>query len=108
MNRSQPTTESTPEIAQTGRKPKRKAKREFCVPRVSFRRLVQEIMDDRRSDLRIQGVALDALQEAAETMLSERFARCSELADICKLDTVRGEHWRFVQETGGVPCSGMS
>jgi histone H3/H4 len=77
---------------------KRKPKRVYSIPRVSFRRLVQEIADSYGSDLRIQQSAIDALQESAENMLSERFVRCAELADLCKLDTIRDEHWRFVQD----------
>jgi len=64
-------------------------------------------MGDRKSDLRIQGKAMEALQESAETLITERFVRCSELADLCKLDTVRGEHWRFVQDVV-IPCSDRS
>jgi histone H3 len=84
---------------------KRKARREFSIPKVSFRRLVQEIASEYKSDLRFQQEALDALQESSENLIIEQFHRCSELADLCKLDTVREEHWRFVRE---VPCSGTS
>lgn len=88
---------------------KRRIRRQFEIPRVTFRRLVHEIASDYHSDLRFQRGAYDALQEASETLISERFARCSQLVDLCKLDTVRDEHWRFVQgEHGAVPCSGMS
>ena len=76
---------------------KRRIKREFAIPKVSFRRLVQEIADGYKSELRLQQDALDALQESAEALLTERFHRCSELADLCKLDTVREEHWLFVK-----------
>ena len=82
---------------------KRKSKHPFAIPRVPFRRLVQEIADSYKSDLRMQQAAIDALQESAELMLSERFGRCAELAELCKLDTIRDEHWRFVQEEA-VPC----
>lgn len=88
---------------------KRKIRRQFEIPRVTFRRLVQEIAADYKSDLRFQRDAIEALQEASEILVSERFARCSELVDLCKLDTVRDEHWRFVQgEKALVPCSGTS
>jgi histone H3 len=87
---------------------KRKARRSFVIPRVTFRRLVEEIASDFKSDLRFQQDGLDALQESAEEMLSGRFQRCSQLAELCNRDTVRCEHWRFVQEGGGLPCSGMS
>lgn len=83
---------------------KRKHRREFAIPRVSFRRLVQEIMSTYKSDLRIQDSALDALQESSETLLAERFGRCAQLASLCKLDTIRDDHWRFVQNGDAVPC----
>jgi histone H3/H4 len=82
---------------------KRRHKREFSIPKVSFRKLVEEIASNYKSDLRFQKEAIEALQESAETLISDRFARCSELADLCKLDTVRHEHWRFVQGAS-VPC----
>jgi histone H3/H4 len=92
---------------------KRRNKRvHFEIPRVSFRRLVEEIAAECKSDLRIQQDAIEALQESAENMLTERFVRCAELADLCKLDTVRDDHWRFVRDTAEgarlVPCSGTS
>lgn len=92
---------------------KRRSKRvQFEIPRVSFRRLVEEIAAGCKSDLRIQQDAIEALQESAENMLSERFGRCAELAELCKLDTVRDDHWRFVRDTAEgarlVPCSGTN
>jgi len=82
---------------------KRRPKPVYSIPRIPFRRLVQEIADSYKSDLRMQQAAVDALQEASETLLSERFGRCAELAELCKLDTIRDEHWRFVQDNN-VPC----
>ena len=89
---------------------KRRNKRvKFEIPRVSFRRLVEEIAAGCKSDLRFQQDAMEALQESAENVLSERFVRCAELAELCKLDTVRDDHWRFVRDTAAdVPCSGKS
>jgi histone H3/H4 len=86
---------------------RRKTRRQFEVPRVTFRRLIHEIASEYKSDLRFQREAYEALQEAAENLVSERFGRCSQLASLCKLDTVRDEHWRFVQGDG-VPCLGTS
>ena len=93
--------EATPLAAKPVGIAKRKPKRIYAIPRVSFRRLVQEIADQYGSDLRIQQGAMDALQESAENLIAERFARCGELIELCKLDTVREEHWRFVQDA---PC----
>jgi len=80
---------------------KRKHKRQFEIPRVTFRRLVNEIAASYKSDLRIQQEAIDTLQEFSENLVAEGFQRCSKLADLCKLDTVREEHWRFVHGQGG-------
>jgi histone H3/H4 len=80
-------------------RPRRKVRRDRAIPRMVFRRLVQEIVDTCKCDLRLQPDAVKTLQEAAENMLTYGFVRCARLADICKLDTVREEHWRFVQES---------
>jgi len=77
---------------------KRKPRREFAIPKGSFRKLVQEIASGFKSDLRFQREAIDALQDSSEKMLQGRFERCSALAELCKLDTVRDEHWRFVEQ----------
>jgi histone H3/H4 len=88
---------------------KRKPKQHFAIPKVAFRRLVQEIAGDMKSDLRFQPEAIEALQECAERLVTENFERCSHLAELCKLDTVRHEHWRFVlNEQGAIPCSDKS
>ena len=76
----------------------RRNKRTTAIPRLSFRRLVEEIAAGRKSDLRIQRDAIEALQEAAENFMTHRFQRCSKLADLCKVGTVRDEHWRFVHD----------
>ena len=91
---------------------RRKPKRTYAIPKVAFRRIVQEIAGEcGRSDLRIQRKAFDALQESAEQLVTRQFVRCSQLAELCKLDTVRHEHWKFVQDTpgeGALPCLGMN
>jgi histone H3/H4 len=90
---------------------KRKPKRTFAIPKVAFRRMVQEIANEhaRSSDMRFQRAAFDALQESAEQLVTKQFVRCSQLSELCKLDTVRLEHWRFVQEdSGNAPCLGKS
>lgn len=75
---------------------------ELCIPKLSFRKLVQEIAQGFKSDLRFQQDGLDALQEAVEMLVIERFKKCSRLAELCRKDTVRGEHWNFVcDEEGG-------
>lgn len=68
-----------------------------CIPRLAFRRLMREIVDNNKSDMRLQQSAVDTLQEAVESLMTERFQKCSKLAELCKLDTVRDDHWRYVQ-----------
>ncbi len=96
----------TPETA--GRRiGKRRARTHFAIPKVAFRRLVAEIAAKHKADLRLQGEGLDALQESAENLVAEHFSRCSRLAELCRLDTIRAEHWHFAQQ-GGVAGAGGS
>jgi histone H3/H4 len=104
---SPPTRLNTDEEKRARPVVRRKARRQFEIPRVTFRRLIHEIASEYKSDLRFQREAYEALQEAAENVVCERFGRCSQLASLCKLDTVRDEHWRFVQGDG-VPCLGTN
>lgn len=76
---------------------KRRARTRFAIPKVAFRRLVTEIAANCKSDLRLQSAGLDALQESAETMVAEHFEKCSRLAELCRLDTIRAEHWHFAR-----------
>lgn len=92
--------------------PERKTKRRRLdddqgIPKQAFRNLVHQIAHDIKSDLRFQSEAMDALQAAAENLLTDRFRRCSELALLCKMDTVRTDHWRFVARALS-PCSDKS
>lgn len=108
-----PDPENTPSSSSPVKSVRRKPnKRTYAIPKVAFRRMVQEIASGFKSDLRIQRDAFDALQESAEQLVTKQFARCSQLAELCKLDTVRHEHWRFVQENpgggDGAPCLGTS
>ncbi|XP_030767672.1 histone H3.3-like [Sitophilus oryzae] len=53
------------------------------IPRLSFGRVVREIMQDYMDDLKIQLTALQAIQEAAETYLVQLFTdsyKCSRHA----------------------------
>lgn len=101
-----PWAENKPSAAR-GVPSRRKPRRDTAIPRLTFRRLVEYIASKCKSDLRIQSDAVEALQQAAEGFLAHRFTRCARLAALCKIDTVRGEHWRFVgdnNESGGQPC----
>lgn len=84
---------------------------DLFIPKLSFLRLVQEIAAECKSDLRFQQEAVDILQETAEGLIVERFKKCARIADLCRMDTVRSEHWNFVrqeEEEEAVPCLGRS
>jgi histone H3/H4 len=84
---------------------------DMFIPKLSFLRLVQEIASTFKSDLRFQQEAVDVLQETAEGLVVERFKKCARIADLCRMDTVRSEHWNFVrqeEEEEAVPCLGRS
>jgi len=76
---------------------------DLFIPKLSFQRLVHGIAARCRSDLRFQQEAIDILQETAEGLLVERFQKCARVDELCKVDTVRREHWNFVcnNEKGG-------
>lgn len=83
----------------------------LCIPKLTFRRLVEEIAAGFKSDLRIRGDAIHTLQEDAELLVIERFKRCARLAEICHKDTVQSKHWNFVREDEegvALPYSGRS
>lgn len=78
---------------------KRRVRRHrYAIPKVAFRRLVEEIASGFKSDLRFQPDGIDALHESAETLLTEHFERCAQVANLCKVDTIRKEHWNFARE----------
>lgn len=57
----------------------------LLIPALAFQRLVREISQDCRTDLRFQSAALAALQEAAEAYLVGTF----ELANLCAVHARR-------------------
>ena len=93
-----PLPASEVETVETRGRGKRKLARHDGIPKQAFRRLVYEIVSKLKSDMRVQHEATDALQEAAEEVLTRRFERCSQLVELCRKDTVKGEHWGFVAE----------
>jgi len=86
------------ETSESKARNKRKLGKREGIPKQAFRRLVYEIAAGMKSDLRFQREATDALQEAAEEVVTKRFERCSRLVELCRKDTVKGEHWGFVDE----------
>lgn len=77
---------------------KRKQEHELSIPKLAFRRLVQEITAKMNPTMRYQRGATDALQEAGERALVLHFGKCSKLTELCHKDTLRKEHWRFIDE----------
>ncbi|KAF7430689.1 hypothetical protein PC9H_006400 [Pleurotus ostreatus] len=64
---------------------------DFCIPRMTFQRLVREIAQEFKLDLRFQSTALQALQEAAEEHLVSLFqdtVRCAAHAKRCTIRPV--------------------
>lgn len=68
-------------------------------PRAAFSRLVKEIGHDFKSDMLWQPEAIQALQEASEHMLEQRFRKANKLAQLCKVDTITAAH--FNGQAGG-------
>ena len=58
---------------------------ESLIPKLPFRRLVREIVQSEKQDIRMQETALEALQEAAETYL----VRLLDDANLCALHARR-------------------
>ena len=65
------------------------------IPRAVFKRLVQEIAGERKSDVRFQVGAIDALHTASENLLMDKFGRCNKLMTLCNTCTVQELHWKF-------------
>jgi histone H3/H4 len=75
---------------------KRRQKRELSIPKHAIRRLIREITQTRKSDLKFQEGALDALHEMSENMLTSMFQRCSKLSKLCKTTTLSDKQLKFV------------
>lgn len=65
------------------------------IPRATFSRLVREYGQDRRSDLKWSTGALAALQDDAEQLLAERFARAGKLSSDFEHKTVGVRHFQL-------------
>lgn len=58
---------------------------ELIIPKLSFARLVREIAQDFKTDLRFQDASIDAMQEASEIYLVELF----EKSNLCAIHANR-------------------
>ena len=74
------------------RKSQQKKAHQTSFPKATFSRLVREIAQDYKIDLRFEPEAIQALQEASERMLETRFFRANSIAKICKVDTITPAH----------------
>lgn len=73
------------------------------IPRRPFRRLVSHIASQMKNDVRIAKLAYDALQEAAEQWLSERFADTQLLALHGKRIGIQPKDMRLAMRIAGYP-----
>lgn len=92
--RELPDDEAEPDDAPERKK--RRVKREYSIPKDAIRRLIREITQNRKSDLKFQEAALDTLHEMSESMLTAMFHRCSKLSKLCKTSTLNEKHLKFV------------
>ena len=66
------------------------------IPNQSFKRVVQEIMQNNHGNaMNFRSEAIDALQVAAEEMLTELFRSSKEIAEYTGRDTVTHNDMRF-------------
>ena len=76
------------------RRSHQRRKKGLGFPRATFARLVKEISQDYKSGLLWQPKGVQAVQEAAEHMLEQRFLKASRLAKLCKVDTITAAHFQ--------------
>jgi histone H3 len=68
---------------------------DLIIPKAPFQRLVREITQEEKEDMRFQRSALEALHEAAEAFLVEVLQSTNESAIHAKRVTVLGKDMRF-------------
>lgn len=92
--------ETTPSIQKRSSDTKKihRRKKGVGIPKATFTRILKTIGNDMKSDLLWQPEAIEALQEASEHMLEQRFFKANQLAKLCKVDTITAAHF---QETRG-------
>ena len=74
---------------------------DLLIRRAPFRRLVREIAQDFKNDLRFQECALDALQEAAEAYLVDLMSKTNMAAIHRKCVTIQPKDMRHVRNLEG-------
>mgnify|MGYP001195185223 CR=1 FL=1 len=68
------------------------------IPTAPFQRLVQEISQDYKTDLRIKSEAYKALQDAAEAHLIDLFSRSNKCAIHENRETIQTKDLRLARE----------
>ena len=71
----------------------RRSRALLSIPRASFSRLVHELTDDYRSEMRWSAEALEALQGDAEEYLQERFQGARSVSALCGRQTLTKKHF---------------
>ncbi|TGO11607.1 hypothetical protein BPAE_0911g00010 [Botrytis paeoniae] len=69
------------------------------IPPSAFARLVRQVAQNIKADLRFQASAIEALQEAAEMMLTIRFDILQDIARHAKRTTIMGRDAGLLQRT---------
>jgi histone H3/H4 len=64
-----------------------------AVPTAVFKRLVREITQDIKSDIRWEAEALEALQVDAEAYMIERFGEANKKREMCDSRTLKKAHF---------------
>jgi histone H3/H4 len=64
-----------------------------AVPTAVFRRLVRELTQDVKSDMRWEAAALEALQVDAEAYMIERFGSANTKKEMCDCRTLKKVHF---------------
>jgi len=100
-----PAATGSPQASRASPLFQRKNRAEFDIQKCTFQRLVKEIicelMDQKASPLKMQAVALGALQEASETYLVNLFAQANSCALHAKRITVYPKDLALVRRLRG-------
>lgn len=74
---------------------------ELLIRKLPFQRLIREIAQDFKTDLRFQGAAIAALQESAEAYLVQLFEDTNLVAIHCKRVTIMNKDLRLARRIRG-------
>ena len=73
-------------------------KKTLVIPKVCFSRLVKELTNKSFQHIIWNTDAMEALQEASEDHLHNRFEKCHQLSKLCKKHTVTKDIFDFLKE----------